>query len=152
MLIRELFAVDPLIDTDNVPAITGFDQFGVQTWLKTQYGTLEFIDGLAFSDLAKAAALMPGLARGVLSGGLGEPGMVIQKRGQQLPSDFFLAEAFGDVVGGSGQQDVADRHQGGAAEAAGVSVIETLTVLRSEERRVGKECRSRWARKGEKRK
>ena len=42
---------------------------------------------------------------------------------------FFLADAFLDVVRGSGEEDVADSHQCGAAEAGRIGVVEAFAVL-----------------------
>ena len=46
-----------------------------------------------------------------------------------MSAGFFLAHAFFDVVRGGSQEYVADGHDGGAAESAGVGGVEAFAVL-----------------------
>ena len=79
MLVRELLAVDSLVNANDVPAVAGFDQFRVQAFLEGEDRALEFVDGLAFADLAEAASLVTGFAGGVLFGQFGELGAAVDE-------------------------------------------------------------------------
>src|SRR3989475_4471402 len=74
--------------------------------------------------------------------------LIVGRLSSAFPDDTILAEERGTAAGRSGRRWIVDPLDGTTNYAHGLpifSVSIALEVERSEERRVGKECRSRWS-------
>src|SRR2546427_11163193 len=74
--------------------------------------------------------------------------LIVSRLAAAFPDDTILAEERGASAGRSGRRWIVDPLDGTTNYAHGLpifSVSIALEVERSEERRVGKECRSRWS-------
>src|SRR5690625_7314613 len=61
-----------------------------------------------------------------------------------LPVQLAALDALGNAIAGADIQDERDRYGGPELGEASIRLHRICSQLRSEERRVGKECRSQW--------